>query len=67
MEKLENCGYCGHCGHKPYISIYFSLRDQEIIYHVECPFCHHIEITDIDKNEAINKWNYLYPSLFPFE
>lgn len=52
---------------KPYISIYFSLRDQEIIYHVECPFCHHIEITDIDKNEAINKWNYLYPSLFPFE
>lgn len=64
MEKLENCGYCGH---KPYISIYFSLRDQEIIYHVECPFCHHIEITDIDKNEAINKWNYLYPSLFSFE
>ena len=44
MEKLENCGYCGH---KPYISIYFSLRDQEIIYHVECPFCHHIEVTDI--------------------
>ena len=29
MEKLENCGYCGH---KPYISIYFSLRDQEIIF-----------------------------------
>ena len=28
MAKLENCGYCGH---KPYISIYFSLRDQEII------------------------------------
>ena len=61
MEQLELCGYCGH---KPTISIYFSLRDQTIAYHIECPYCHHDEVVSSLKNEAIRKWNYLFPSLF---
>lgn len=41
MEQLELCGYCGH---KPTISVYFSLRDQTLAYHIECPYCHHDEV-----------------------
>lgn len=64
MNTLKTCGYCGH---KPAVSTYFNLRTGDVSYHVECPYCHHNEVIASDQEEAINKWNYLFPTLFTFE
>jgi len=61
MKQLESCGFCGH---KPSVSVYFSIRTGECTYYIECPCCHHDEVVAQTETEAINKWNYLYPSLF---
>ena len=55
---------CGYCGEKSNVSVYFSLKDEESYFVVECSHCGTITRAKESEEEAIKEWNEMFPLLF---